>query len=351
MGLIQLPKDSEKFFKKQVKNIFRSGNFAENYWNEKLKILVNKITGAKGSENFCSNGAGLLSALQIFKKYYGREEILIQNNTMYGMYTMAVSSGLKFKGYINCNLETLMPSFNDFVKSIKKSKIQNKKLVVMLSHMGGIINPDIRQIANYCKKKNIKLLEDCAHSFGATLNNKHSGLFGDAGVYSFYATKSIPAGEGGILISNDKKLINYSQRYVKYDRFDQKMSIGVNFRISEVQALLIFSAIKNYKKIIKNKHSTYQIYKKFCKKNNIDFIDQYKFGNGNHYKFTIINKKKRISKYLPKLVTKTSGIYDYNLDGDRYIPEHHVCLPIWYNQNIATAKKAINEIKKSLNVK
>ena len=51
--------------------------------SKKLKILVNKITGAKGSENFCSNGAGLLSALQIFKKYYGREEILIQNNTNY----------------------------------------------------------------------------------------------------------------------------------------------------------------------------------------------------------------------------------------------------------------------------
>ena len=46
----------------------------------------------------------------------------------------------------------------------------------MLSHMGGIINPDIVKISSYCKNK-ITLIEDCAHSFGSTLNNKHSGTW------------------------------------------------------------------------------------------------------------------------------------------------------------------------------
>ena len=58
---------------------------------------------------------------------------------------------------------------------------------------------------------------------------------------------SYSCGEGGILVSKDKKLIKLAQRYVKYDRFEQNMSIGINFRVSEMQALLIFSAIKNYK--------------------------------------------------------------------------------------------------------
>ena len=114
------------------------------------------------------------------------------------------------------------------------------------------------------------------------------------------------------MVSKDKKLIKLAQRYVKYDRFEQNMSIGINFRVSEMQALLIFSAIKNYKKIIKNKHKIFKIYEKFCKKNNIEFIDQYKKGTGNHYKFTIINKKQKISNYLTKVKTRTSGIYDYS---------------------------------------
>ena len=309
MGLIQLPQNSKNFFKKKINNIFKSGNLAENFWNSQLRSLVNKITGSKGSEIFCSNGAGLFTVLQIYKEYYGRKEILIQNNTMYGMYTMAISSGLKLKGFIDCNLDTLMPSYKDFIKALKNSKAKESELVVMLSHMGGIINPDIKRIAKYCKIKNIKLLEDCAHSFGATIDKKHSGLFGDSGVYSFYATKSIPAGEGGILVSNDDKLIGLANRYVKYDRFDQKMSIGVNFRISEIQALLIFSMIKNYKKIINNKLKTYKIYEKFCKKHKIKFIDQYKKGAGNHYKFTIIMStenfntvsKKKLTRFLSSL--------------------------------------------------
>ena len=50
----------------------------------------------------------------------------------------------------------------------------------MLSDIGGIINPDIEKIASFLKKNNILLLEDAAHSFGAKLNNKFAGTFGDA---------------------------------------------------------------------------------------------------------------------------------------------------------------------------
>ena len=87
-------------------------------------------------------------------------------------------------------------------------------------------------------------------------------------------------------------------------------------------------------------------------KNNIEFIDQYKKGTGNHYKFTIINKKQKISNYLTKLKTRTSGIYDYSLDGDDYIPNHHVCLPIWYNQKMSITKsfKGIRNVFKCLNL-
>ena len=152
-GFNSITKGLKKLFNKNVNSIFKSGNLAENYWNDSLRNLVNKITGSKGSEIFCSNGAGLFTVLQIYKEYYGRKEILIQNNTMYGMYTMAISSGLKLKGYIDCNLETLMPSYDNFIDALNKSKINNDKLVVMLSHMGGIINPDIVKISNYCKTK------------------------------------------------------------------------------------------------------------------------------------------------------------------------------------------------------
>ena len=59
-----------------------------------------------------------------------------------------------------------------------------------------------------CKKYKIKLIEDCAHALGSTLNNQHAGTFGDIGVFSFYPTKQITTGEGGIVITNSKNLIS-----------------------------------------------------------------------------------------------------------------------------------------------
>ena len=85
-------------------------------------------------------------------------------------------------------------------------------------------------------------------------------MFGDAGVYSFYATKAVPAGEGGIVITNDAELGPKVSDFVIYDRFKQKLKVGNNIRISEVQALLILSVVKEYRSIIKNKN---QIAKKY----------------------------------------------------------------------------------------
>ena len=141
--------------------------------------------------------------------------------------------------------------------------------LILLSHIGGIINPDIEKIVALCKDENIILLEDCAHSFGATLYDKHSGLFGDAGVYSFYATKAIPAGEGGVVVTNNIELGELVSKFSIYDRFEQDLTIGNNIRISELQALFSYSVVKEWNNIMLNKSEIAQNYIEICIKNNI----------------------------------------------------------------------------------
>ena len=346
MSVIKIPTESKKFFKSNLNDIFKTGNLAEGFWNEKLSEFVSKTTNTKNSVPLCSNGAGLMSLFNYYNHYKNKKYILIQSNTMYGMYTMPISSGLIVDQVINCQINTLMPNFEDVKNAINKSNKKKDQIIIMLSHMGGIINPDIVKISSYCKKNKITLIEDCAHSFGSTLNNKHSGTFGDAGVYSFYSTKAIPAGEGGIVVSEDDKLLQFIKRFTIYDRFEQKMKIGVNIRLSEVQALLIYSVIKNYKHIILNKKKIAQKYIEVCEKYKIPFINQYENSQkGNYYKFVIFNKKQKISKFLPKLNTTTSKIYDYSLNSSKLIPDHHACLPIWYKYETKNINKVISELK------
>jgi dTDP-4-amino-4,6-dideoxygalactose transaminase len=348
MGMIKLPERAIKFFKDNIDEIFITGNLAEGKWNLKISDHIKSLCKVKNATPTSSNGTGLVALMTIYRTYYKRKKVLIQSNTMYGVKTMVYSSACDIAGYIDCNLDTLMPDINQVRKSIQEYKGKKDELIILLSHLGGIINPDIEQIADFCSQNRIILLEDCAHSYGATLNGKHSGTFGNAGVFSFYATKSIPAGEGGVVISKHNDVGYYISKFVIYDRFDQKMNIGVNIRPSEVQALLIYAVMLCTDEIIANKKKTAQKYINVCRELKIPFINQDKDNSsGNYYKFIIYSEKENIQLFLSKLKTKTSGIYDYALGNSINLTTRHVCLPIWYGQEAAITDKVIKELHES----
>ena len=347
MGLIKIPRRSINYYKENVDEIFTSGGLSEGKWNEKITNFIKNLTSAKSALSTNSNGSGLVGLMSIYRHYYNRDYVMIQNNTMYGVKSMIIASGCSQLGFINCQIKTLMPSFNDVKYALSKiNKNQKERLIILLSHIGGIINPDIEKISNLCKDENIILLEDCAHSFAATFNGKHSGLFGDAGVYSFYATKSIPVGEGGVVVTNNIEIGEMIKKFSIYDRFDQKLDLGNNIRISELQALFSYSIIKEWKEIILNKYIIAKKYIKICDLNNIKFINQRENGHfGNYYKFILINEKIPIKKSLPNLKTITSPVYDYDIGEKNPVVGYHECLPIWYDQELEITEKVINELK------
>ena len=351
MNLIKLPKNSIKFFKRNQDQIFKSGMLAEGPWNEQLSKKIKTITKVKNAISVNSNGSGLVALLLIYKEYYGRINIMIQSNTMYGVKTITKTAGYKLVDIIDCRLETLMPSFDDLKRAVNNYDDETDNLVIILSDIGGIINPDIEKIVKFCKEKNIILIEDCAHSFGATLNNKFSGTFGNAGVYSYYSTKAIFAGEGGVVITNDNNIADLMKGFIVYDRFKQKMEIGCNIRLSELQALMIYSVVKEYKQIIKNKLDISKKYLDICKNLNIKYISQKNnFMNGNYYKFTVISPNENISELLPKVKTTTSKVYDYALGKSKHIPSKHLCLPIWFDLEESISDKVVSELKNSRKV-
>ena len=351
MGTIKLPNNSVEFFKNNQNKIFESGNLAEGPWNEQLSEKIKSICNVKNAICVNSNGSGLVALLLIYKEYYGRTNVMIQSNTMYGVKTMTKTAGYNLVDFIDCSLETLMPTFEDLKKAVSNYKGKITQLVILLSDIGGIINPDIEKISKFCKEKNIILLEDAAHSFGSTLNNKFSGTYGDAGVYSYYSTKAIFAGEGGVVVTNDNNIGNLMKDFIAYDRFKRKMEIGCNIRLSELQALMIYSVVKEYKEIIKNKSKIAKKYTDACNSFKLKCIDQSASSNqGNYYKFTIISPDKAISDLLPKLKTTTSKVYDYSLGNSKEIPLKHLCLPIWYRLEDKISDKAVQEIKESLGV-
>ena len=108
---------------------------------------------------------------------------------------------------------------------------------------------NMKEISRLAKKYNIKMIEDCAQALGATFGGKRVGGFGDAGCFSFYATKNISTGEGGMLVTNSKKVQNRGflvRNHGQTKTPNQKRSnwrydisdLGFNFRMSEIEAAI-----------------------------------------------------------------------------------------------------------------
>ena len=346
MGMIKIPEQSVIFFEENYREIFKNGSLAEGKWNDEITKWAIKYTNSQYAEVFNSNGSGIFSILSVLKDYMGKTDFFIQSNTMYGVKVMGVASGLNYIGAVPCNLDTLMPNI-DSVKEFLVSLERQKSSVFLLTHNGGWINPDIEEIVQICNKFGVEVVEDCAHSLGSTLKGKHSGLFGIAGVYSLYATKAIPVGEGGIMVTNDENLSELVSRFIIYDRFKQDLKAGLNLRMSELNALLAYAVLLEIENIIINKQYIAKRYMKICDEKNIDYINPFSHGQrSNLYKFILINKSDNLENFFSDISLRTSPVYDYVLGEDPYsVAKRHICLPIWYNLEEVKIQQTIEELK------
>ena len=99
------------------------------------------------------------------------------------------------------DFKTRVSDINDI-----KKKITRKTKAIVIVHLYGY-HCDFRKIINFCKRKNIKIIEDCAQAFGSQLGKKKSGTYGDFACYSFHSQKNITTlGEGGMIYVKDNKL-------------------------------------------------------------------------------------------------------------------------------------------------
>jgi dTDP-4-amino-4,6-dideoxygalactose transaminase len=120
---------------------------------------------------------------------------------------------------------------------------------VFLVHIGGHIAFDAERIAQLCRERGVVLLEDCAHAHGAVWDDRRPGSFGDAGIYSLYATKTISTGEGGVLTTRHPELIEFTRGFRNYGKPDHAHH-GLNFRMNEFTAAIGLVQIERLPEIV-----------------------------------------------------------------------------------------------------
>jgi perosamine synthetase len=160
------------------------------------------------------------------------ETVLCPSNTFMATPLAALRSGAKVE-FVDCNRSDLCMSFDDFEAKVS----EHRPRAAMLVHIGGHIAFDSERIADYCREHGIFLIEDCAHAHGASWNDRKPGSYGDAGVYSLYATKTISTGEGGVLVSSRPEVLEHARAFRNYGKPTYEVQ-GLNFRMNEFTAAL-----------------------------------------------------------------------------------------------------------------
>jgi perosamine synthetase len=160
------------------------------------------------------------------------ETVLCPSNTFMATPLAAVHAGADV-AFVDANRDDLCMSFADFEAKVAR----HKPKAAFLVHIGGHIAFEVEQIAALCRDEGIFLIEDCAHAHGASWNGRRPGSWGDAGVWSFYATKTVSTGEGGMLVSRHDELIEFARAFRNYGKPEHAVS-GLNYRLSEFTAAL-----------------------------------------------------------------------------------------------------------------
>jgi dTDP-4-amino-4,6-dideoxygalactose transaminase len=224
--------------------------------------------------------------------------------------------------FVDCNKNDLCMSLEDLNLKIDIYK----PVAVWVVHIGGHIAFEIEEIASLCKEKGIILLEDCAHTHGASWNGKKTGIWGDAGVYSFYATKTISTGEGGMLVTNNVDLIEFAKKYRNYGKFDYKVQ-GLNYRINEFTAAIGCVQVDRLDEIVswKNEYAQKYLEQKFT--NRVKLPEGMISGYYKYIVFDPIEKStgKVYDEPCHKLMNK-----DNKLPNTDWIAKNHWCVPLYY---------------------
>jgi len=162
--------------------------------------------------------------------------VIVPANTNFATFTAAWRAGARVV-LADVDPDTLAPSRADL-----SAVAEPGTAAVLLVHMGGIITCEIQDIVQWCQRNNIALVEDAAHAHGSYRNGRHAGAFGAAGAFSFFATKVMTTGEGGMVVTDDPDLAAEVRLYRNLGKADAWVShhlrMGMNGRMTEIAAIL-----------------------------------------------------------------------------------------------------------------
>ena len=348
------PEDDIPTILEEIKQILVSGWLSLGKHMKQFEEEFSNVVGVKNSITMNSATAALhasLLALDVKDK-----EVIVPSNTFVATANAVVHAG-GIPVFVDSDPETYCMSS----ESVNK-KINERTGCIIPVHLGG--NPcDMNNLLEIANEKNIPVVEDSAHALGSSINGKKCGSFGVCGCFSFYPSKLITTGEGGMVTTDDdviaekiRKIRNQGREGIGYPPVEY---LGHNFRLPEISCLLGLYQLKRLDEFIENRQKIVKIYNNFLKTlDSIHIQKSYPNSFNSHYAYLIKITDKNLKRdHLIKHMNKLNighGIhyhpihlqpyyqrlgYHDNLPVAEDLGENGIALPIYNYMKTEEAKR------------
>ena len=301
--------------KKELISVINSGWFTEASKTRQFEKMFANFVGVKYACVVTSGTAALYVGLKALGIGNGDEVIVPDLNFVAG------PNSVEAVGAKPVLIDIEPSSLNIDLKKIKHAITKRTRAIMPVDFNGRGV--DIKSITELANQYNLSLIEDAAHGLGCFYDKKHVGTMSDIGIFSFSTPKIITTGQGGMIVTNDKKLYEKCKAVKDFGRksntkqnmrmaFDHP-TIGYNFKFTEFQAAIGISQMKKLPKRIIKKKKMYERYKEnLCNVKGISFVET-DLKKITPWMMDIIleskHKKNKLIAYLEKNLIETRIFY------------------------------------------
>ncbi|MBI2829945.1 MAG: DegT/DnrJ/EryC1/StrS aminotransferase family protein, partial [Chloroflexi bacterium] len=255
-----------------------------------------------------------------------------------------------------------------------EKKLTPRTKAVVTVHIGGLVSPHTLELADICKRKGIYLIEDAAHAQGSAYGDQKAGTFGIGGAFSFFSTKVMTTGEGGMVITSDESIykkalvLRDQAKIVKGSYQNYHEELGYNWRMTEVTALMGITQLDLLDKFIERRNQIAKIYdEELANVKNLRILRRPSAARHNYYKYIGFLEnydREKLQKEVKEKFGVSMGGYVYEIplhkqpafkefvDGSlpraEDLCQRHVCPPIFYTMTDEEAHYAGNSIARCL---
>lgn len=217
---------------RRVAECLRTGQLTLGPWTRAFEERFARFVGVPHAVAVNSGTSALEICLRIFN-VRGRD-VLVPTNTFFATVLAVLHAGAR---PVFVDIE---PSALGIDPDDAGRRITRRTAGIIAVHIGGVVSPGVERLARFSRGRGLFLLEDAAHAHGSTLRGRAAGTFGHAAAFSFYPTKVMTSGEGGMIVTRDPKIDEEARLYRDQGKVSFLQNLhsreGYNWRMSELHA-------------------------------------------------------------------------------------------------------------------